>query len=123
MILLIMGIVYFTHLGEIANAGRADGIDGRVQQEIEKLPKDTFYWLTGENPTSMAPYAEFKEGIIVIDVKDDLYLQGGRPSIGIKLPADSEVLHIDNQHTLFEYQRTGYKVVHKTVPFYEEAPL
>lgn len=112
-----MGTVSFTDLGEMVNAGLADGVDGRVQRELEKLPRDTFYWVRGQNPTGMTPYADVRDGVVVIEVKDDVHREGGRPSIGVKPPASSDILETDPSFTVFGYEGTRYKVMHKTVPF------
>ncbi|MBI2045430.1 hypothetical protein HYT23_05200 [Candidatus Pacearchaeota archaeon] len=117
-----MGLIHFAGFGKIANAGLGDEADGKVHDAIEALPRNCFYWLGGDNPTSICPYAGFKGGRIVIDVKDDnsFNLNGGRPAIGINIPhgADVNNLECNKERTIFSYQGNVYEVRHLTSPFY-----
>ncbi len=113
-----MGLVNFTGFGDIANAGLGDGVEGRVHDAIEALPRNLFYWLPGDNPTATVPYAKYHDGRIVIDVLDDGDLRGGRPAIGVKMIPEAVVQKADEKSTIFGYQGLTYEVRHLTMPFY-----
>lgn len=117
-----MGLVHFTGLREdVANAGFGDGIKGGVQEAMERLPGECLYWLNGENPTSLAPYAiaDFANERIVVDVIDEDVL-GGRPALGVWIPPKGTEISSTENSTIFEYNNTTYEIFHKTQPFYRK---
>jgi len=115
-----MGITSFRDLGDVANAGRIEGLGGRVQEFMEQLPPETFYWIDGKNPTTMVPYATWRDGMVVIDVQDDIHEQGGDRAIGLRLPsgAQKDDARSDDAKTIFSYGGVTYRVEHLSLSPY-----
>ena len=110
-----MGLVRFDNFGDISNAGPGDGIEGKVHDFLEALPKDTFHWLSrGEEITSFVPYAEWENRRVIIDVYANSPLDVGKPAIGVNLPKDSRLVDdIQDEKIVFEYKGVTYEVRHK----------
>ncbi len=114
-----MGERYFEGLREsVYDAGFGDGIEGRVGDHVAQLPSDSLYWLAGENPGSYGAYAEFRDGRVVIDVRNE---DAGLPSLGVNLPqgAVKDTAKSTDLSTILDYNGVTYEVVHKTVPLEE----
>jgi hypothetical protein len=113
-----MGVTKFRDIGEVADAGFADGISGKVNDYVHRLPRDCLYWIAGTEPTSYAPYATWKEGRVVIDVRDDCVIEANQPALGLRLPTGA----VKNERastdisTLFDYKGVTYEIVHRTIP-------
>ena len=112
-----MSLVRFDNFGDITNGGLNDGIEGRVCNFMEALPKDSFFWIGEENEKTLdrVPSSSYKSGIIIISISDSRDSEKiGKSVIGLRLPDEAKIVDSTKlgEKTVFDYKGVLYEVRH-----------